>query len=128
MILITAFYTGLLTLVFLFLSLRVIRLRFKFKVGIGDGDHKLLAKAIRVHGNFFEYVPLTILLLALFEINGGTTLWVHVFGAVLVVARLLHAIGLNQSIGTSYQRMAGTIFTFVVMLVLASVHIVQFVF
>ena len=45
------------------LSARVIRLRRRYAVSVGDGWHASLQQAIRVHGNFCEYVPLSALLL-----------------------------------------------------------------
>jgi uncharacterized membrane protein YecN with MAPEG domain len=116
---ITGFYAGIIGLLFIGLAINVIRLRLKFKVGIGDGDQALLAKAIRVHGNFAEYVPITLFLLACYELNGGNVLWLHILGASLFVARILHVIGLTKTIGVSIQRQFGTISTFLVMMVLA---------
>ncbi|WP_274620662.1 MAPEG family protein [Colwellia maritima] len=60
---ITAFYASLLTLLYIGLSFNVIRLRFKLKVGVGDGGQEQLTKAIRIHGNFSEYMPLALILL-----------------------------------------------------------------
>ncbi len=116
---ITALYASLLALVFLILSFNIIRLRFKLKVGVGDGGERMLTKAIRVHGNFSEYIPLALILLASYELSGANTVWLHILGATLLVGRILHAIGLSQSIGSSVPRFVGMISTFVVLLVLA---------
>ena len=43
-----------------------------------------------------EHIPLIVLLLLVAELSGGNTIALHVFGGVLVVARLLHAVGLMQ--------------------------------
>ena len=66
---IIGYYAGLLGLLFIFLTLRIVRMRWKYKVGIGDGGEHVLAKAIRVHSNFIEYVPLALLLLYLVEMQ-----------------------------------------------------------
>jgi uncharacterized membrane protein YecN with MAPEG domain len=116
---ITALYASLLTLVFLTLSFNVIRLRKKLKVGVGDGDERMLIKAIRMHGNFSEYIPLALILLAGYELSGANTLWLHVLGATLLIGRILHAIGIRKSIGTSMPRFIGMISTFMVLLILA---------
>ncbi len=116
---VTALYASLLALVFLTLSFNVIRLRLKLKVGVGDGGERTLTKAIRIHGNFAEYVPLALILLASYELNGANTVWLHVLGAILFIGRVLHAIGLSKSIGTSKPRFAGTLSTFIVLLILA---------
>jgi uncharacterized membrane protein YecN with MAPEG domain len=116
---ITGFYAGILALLFIGLTINVIRLRLKLKVGIGDGEQPILAKAIRVHGNFAEYVPITLFLLGCYELNGGNVLWLHVLGASLFIGRVLHVIGLIKTIGVSRQRQFGMISTFLVMMILA---------
>ena len=80
---------------------------------------KDLAKAIRVHGNFAEYVPIALILLASYELNGASAMMLHVLGAALVVGRVLHVIGLTKTIGLSVQRQVGMLSTFFVILILA---------
>jgi len=124
---ITAFYASLLTLLFLVLSFNVIRLRRKLKVGVGDGGEKSLIKAIRIHANFAEYMPLALILLAGFELSGADSLWLHIFGSVLFIGRVLHALGLSKSIGTSKARVLGTLSMFIVLLILAIANICTFI-
>ena len=124
---ITAFYASLLALLFIALSFNVIRLRFKLKVGVGDGGEKSLIKAIRIHGNFSEYMPLALILLAGYELSGADSLWLHILGGVLFLGRVLHAIGLSKSIGTSMPRFLGTITMFIVLLMLAVANICAFI-
>lgn len=123
---ITALYSGILAIFFLGLAINVIRLRYKFKVGIGDGGHQELAQGIRVHANFSEYIPFVLLLLALFEVNGGEETWCHVIGAVLVLGRISHAIGLTKTVGVSIYRQFGMLSLFISLLVLAILNIVNF--
>lgn len=125
---ITAFYASLLTLLYVSLSFNIIRLRFKLKVGLGDGGKEPLTKAIRVHGNFAEYIPLALVLLAGFELNNNDALWVHVFGSALFIGRVLHAIGISQTTGTSAPRALGVVSTFTVLLLLAIANICGFIF
>lgn len=125
---ITAFYASLLTLLYVSLSFNIIRLRFKLKVGLGDGGKEPLIKAIRVHGNFAEYIPLALVLLAGFELNNNDALWVHVFGSALFIGRVLHAIGISQTTGTSAPRALGVVSTFTVLLLLAIANICGFIF
>ncbi|WP_286261727.1 MAPEG family protein [Thalassotalea atypica] len=124
---ITGFYAGLIALLFMVLSMKVIRLRFSKKIGIGDGGDSELSKAIRVHANFAEYLPLALVLMAAFEVNGGSEMWLHVVGALLFVGRVLHAIGLSQSKGTSVQRAAGTLATQAVMVGVSVTLIINFI-
>ncbi|TRX57141.1 MAPEG family protein [Thalassomonas sp. M1454] len=122
---ISGFYSGILAIILLALSFKVIGLRREHKVGIGDGDNAELAKAIRVHANFIEYVPLSILLLAISELNGAAPWFLHAMGGLLVTCRFLHAIGLSSSIGTSWQRFVGTLGTFITLLILAIANIIS---
>ena len=123
----TGFYASLLGILYIGLANNIIRLRRKFKVGIGSGDNKFLAKAIRIHGNFAEYIPLALILLAVYELNGASVIMQHALGATLVVGRALHAIGLTKSIGISIQRQVGMLSTFLVILILAVENIRSFV-
>ena len=123
----TAFYASLLTLLYIGLSINIIRLRFKLKVGLGDGGKEPLIKAIRIHGNFSEYMPLALILLAGFELSGASSFWVHLFGAVLFLGRILHAMGLSRSVGTSMPRVLGTLSMFTVLVILAIANVYTFV-
>lgn len=123
---ITMFYAGLLGLVFLVLSFRVVRFRRGLKVGIGSGGHEALDRAARTQGNFAEYVPLALLLIALVE--GGTVapVWlVHMLGIGLLVGRCMHGfIGLNRHSGYSIGRFWGTAVTWLAILVAALILVV----
>ena len=55
-----------------------------------------MLRAMRVHGNFAEYAPLALLLIALVESNGAGANWVHALGTALVVGRLSHAFGVSK--------------------------------
>lgn len=123
----TGLYASLLGILYIGLAFNIIRLRRKFKVGIGSGDNKFLAKAIRIHGNFAEYIPLALILLAVYELNGASVMVLHALGATLVVGRALHAIGLTKSIGISIQRQVGMMSTFLVILILAIENIRSFI-
>jgi uncharacterized membrane protein YecN with MAPEG domain len=95
--LITPFYAALLALLFLVLSYRTIRLRRRLRVAIGDGHKPELQRAMRVHANFAEYVPLALLLIYFFEQQTGLALWTHILCVALLVGRALHAYGVSQA-------------------------------
>ena len=120
---ITALYSGVLALVLVALALRIVRLRWKTSVGIGDGGDRAMLRAIRVHGNATEYVPIALLLLLVAELNHGNSMLLHGCGSVLVMARVLHAVGLAHSAGASWQRIAGTVGTVGAIVTLAAVNI-----
>lgn len=113
---ITALYAGLLALVLMGLSIWVITNRGRHKVGIGDGGNAEMARAMRVQGNFIEYVPLCLILIAVLETTKASAYGLHALGIILVLSRLLHALGLASSPGTSFGRFVGTVGTFVVLL------------
>ncbi|KXU81170.1 MULTISPECIES: MAPEG family protein [Aeromonas] len=109
MIHITLFYAGLLGLLFLLLSFWVVKRRAQFKVMIGEGEAPELLAAIRTHGNFAEYVPLTLLLMALCELAGAGALWLHLGGGMLLAGRVLHAIGMQIPKAPNLPRLFGTL-------------------
>ncbi|BBK34174.1 hypothetical protein EDC65_4009 [Stella humosa] len=116
-------WAGLLGLLYLALALNVVRHRYRAKVGIGDGGDPALARAVRAHGNFAEYVPLVLVLLLLLAIAGWGSLHLHIMGGILFVARLGHGIGLSMSEGPSVGRGVGMLGTWGV-LAAASVMVI----
>lgn len=120
---ITAFYAGLLAFWFVFLSVRVVFTRRSARVGIGTGDDKELARRVRVHGNFAEYVPLALLLMLLLEANTALAWLLHAAGAALFVGRVAHFLGLGRSAGDSWGRVIGTALTWAALLVLAGANL-----
>jgi uncharacterized protein len=109
---ITAFYASLLAVLFLFLSVRVIGWRRERRVEIGHGDDTELLRRMRVHANFAEYVPFTLLLMALAESMAPPRPMLHLVGIILVVGRLFHAYGLSQTPHILRYRVWGVTLTF----------------
>ena len=101
-------YASLLGLILIYLSYRVVIYRMKFKVSIGDGGNAKLARAIRVQGNFVEYVPIALLLILFVELAGFSPWVVHVLGVTLLGGRVWHAQGLSTVSGPSQGRFVGT--------------------
>ena len=124
---VTGLYASLLAILFITLAINIIRLRYQYKTGIGDGGHETLEKAIRVHGNFAEYIPMALLMLGLYEINGADPSVLHVLEASLFIGRILHAVGLSKTKGVSKQRQIGMISLFIVMVILAVENIRLFI-
>lgn len=116
---ITGLYAALCALLILMLSFRIVSLRRRLRVGMGDGGDAGLARAIRAQANAIEYIPVLLVMLLIAENNGAGVVFVHACGIVLVLARLLHALGLSGSAGTSLGRFWGTLGTWVLLLVLA---------
>jgi uncharacterized membrane protein YecN with MAPEG domain len=112
MLLVTSIIAAVLTIIFIKLSMAVIGLRRKNKVGLGSGGHDDLERAIRAQGNFAEYVPFGILLIACLELNGAPWWLVAVPGLTLIIGRLFHAKGMNEPPPNFSNRVTGMKFTF----------------
>lgn len=113
---VTPLYAGLLALIYVGLAVRVVRARRASGIGLGAGEDAVLLSRIRAHGNFAEYAPYCLLLLAILELAGEASMVLHVGGLALVVSRLAHAWGLATSSGTSIGRYVGMIGTFAILI------------
>ena len=109
-----ALYVGLFGILLIVLSLRVSFVRRDARVALGDGDNELLRRRIRAHSNFAEFVPIALLLLMLAEHTGLGSLFIHLFGIVLLAGRISHAYGISQTNEVFIYRMVGTIATLTV--------------
>lgn len=101
---ITACYLAVLALLYVVLSLQVIRLRRANRAAFGDSGNFALRSAIRAHAHFAEYVPITALMIAMLEMAGAPALRVHLLMGALVVARLLHPLGMYAAPNTLWFR------------------------
>jgi uncharacterized membrane protein YecN with MAPEG domain len=108
-----ALWAGLHLIILLVLSVMVVRLRQKHKIALGDEGIPELARAIRAFGNAAEYVPAGIAAIAVLAVAGASALTIHIIGLILFAGRLLHAVGLSNSGGTSMGRAFGIILTWV---------------
>ncbi|WP_233080099.1 MAPEG family protein [Rheinheimera soli] len=114
---ITSFYAAILALIYVVLAILVIRQRFKCRVGLGTGKEPQLLQTVRMHGNFAEYVPLLLILVALLELQQSPVWQLHLVAGLTLAGRVLHAVGLWQSSGTSVPRFVGMLSTFAALIV-----------
>ena len=63
-------------------------------VVFGDGGDDVLRRRIRAFGNFIEYAPMCLILLALLEAQGAGTTWLWTTAALLVAGRVIHGLGM----------------------------------
>src|SRR5262245_7889043 len=91
---VTPLYAGILAILFFVLSIRVVQQR-GHGVSLGDGGDAKLQRRIRAHGNFAEYVPLILLMMAMLELSRYSIYLLHALGIALVIARLLHGYALS---------------------------------
>ena len=110
---VTSLYAALCALLLVALSVRVIGQRRRARVGLGSGGNAALERAIRVHANASEYMPIALVLLALLELNQVHVWILHGVGALLFAGRLAHAQGLSSNSGVSPGRFGGMVMTFI---------------
>ena len=101
------------------LMFSVIKTRGDLGIFIGHGDSDALERKIRAHGNFIENVPTFLVGLLLLELIIGSGLWVAILGAVVVAARLTHALALMANSGVTAGRLIGTFGTVIPIVVTA---------
>jgi uncharacterized protein len=111
-LIVTSVVAAVLTVIFVRLSFAVITLRRANRVSLGTGGHEDLERAIRAQGNFAEYVPIGIILIACLELNGAPWWLVAIPGISLTLGRVFHAKGINQPPPNFSQRILGMQLTF----------------
>lgn len=116
---ITLTIAGAAALLNVWLGYRVGQRRISEKVSIGDGGNERLTSRMRAHANFAEYTPFVLILIGLIELADGTTLWLWAVGALYILARIAHAIGMDRPAPNPF-RLAGILVT---MLTLAGLGI-----
>ena len=115
---VTALYAALLTLILVALSAWVIVGRWQYKVSLGDGSSPYLRERIRAQGNFVEYVPMALLLTAFLEASHTSRIVIHALLLPLLIARMLHPVGLVAPAGSTRHtvlRAGSMMVTFVVL-------------
>ena len=121
-------YAALLAILFFLLSIQTIRLRRSFKIAVGDAGNPKMLRVIRVHSNFSEYVPLSLMLIYFVEASGGHPYLIHALGLSLLMARLSHAYGLSHEKENFRFRVSGMATNFTVILLCASWLLFSYVF
>ena len=116
MVAVTALYAGILALVLVGLSLYVVRGRWANKVSVGDGGNADMLARMRAHANFIEYVPIALIGLYSLEVTRHSVYLLHVLGIALVVARLMHPIGMVRKSPNPF-RAGGAVITLAILIV-----------
>ncbi|MBT8139693.1 MAG: MAPEG family protein [Gammaproteobacteria bacterium] len=113
---ITLLYAGLLSIVLFVLSYRIVQIRQQ-GVSLGDGGDPAMQRRIRAQGNFTEYVPIILIMIALLELNQLPGYVLHALGLALLVARCLHGYAMSFSESFFIGRFWGTAITFLLLVV-----------
>ena len=119
---ITSLTAGLLALLYLVLSILVIKFRMKERetLDVPDG---LIRRTVRAHGNFAEYVPIAVILMALVELQGELSEhWLIAIAGVFILGRVAHAYSIvvfEERYKTMRFRQVAMMATFIPMAILA---------
>ncbi len=102
--------------------IRIGRVRAVEKIIHGDGGNALLTQRMRAQSNFIENVPVVLIMIGLVELaeKGGS--WLPIVGAVFMLSRVSHVIGMDNP-GINALRMIGATITMLTQLGLAIVAI-----
>jgi uncharacterized membrane protein YecN with MAPEG domain len=127
MVSLTACYAAILALIIVALGINVTRHRVKLRVPLGDGGNAQMLRMIRLHANAVEYIPLALVLMLAYEINGGWHALLHAAGIALVVGRLLQTWGMWGSEIAGFGRRTGQSLTWLTIAALAVLNILKVV-
>lgn len=112
----TLIYAGMLGLLLVLLSFNVMQ-NWVRVTGKGKQTDRDMSRAEGILSSFVEYVPMALILLTLIELKGTPVIILHVLGATLVIARVMHAYGSNDIAGAGLLRFLGAQLTFLVLTV-----------
>ena len=130
MIAITSLYAAIAAIFLIILSINVVRNRYRTHTAIGSSDDRL-TRACRAQGNFTEYVPLILLMMACAELFKVSAYIIHIAGIAMLLGRLLHAYSLLYAEPKSggrmfFFRISGMFLTFGTLAVLALILLFVF--
>ena len=84
-------FTIIFIIFYLVLTIITIRARKSARVEYGDGFNKELTKAIRAHGNFFEFTVFFIISSFLLELLEGNQIYILIVNLTFFLGRISHA-------------------------------------
>ncbi len=92
---VTLCLTSAAVLVNFWLGMRIGKLRHETGISVGDGGDEAIMRRMRAQSNFGEQTPLTLLLVAAVELAGQGGVWLAPAGAVFILGRIAHGIGMD---------------------------------
>lgn len=110
---ITALYANILAILIIWLAVQVIKQRRLIKLlmpMVGRGS--TITRSAQ--SNATEYIPITLILMALLEFNSAYPTWIHLTGIIFVIGRVIHAKGILKK--DLKKRIRGMQVTFLVIL------------
>jgi uncharacterized membrane protein YecN with MAPEG domain len=88
---ISVLFTIIFIIFYLVLTIFTIKIRKSTRIAYGDGNNKKLVKAIRAHGNFFEFTVFFIISSFLLEALDADAIYLLVVNILFVLGRVSHA-------------------------------------
>ena len=122
-LIIVPLYAGICALIYAILTIRTILGRFKHKISLGHGSNSAFERVVRAHGNFSEYAPLILFLLALLELRNMPPYFLHTAGIILVFSRSAHAFGITKGKNENIFRPLGMVPTIGLLVVTGLINI-----
>jgi uncharacterized membrane protein YecN with MAPEG domain len=119
---ITALYASILAILIIWLAVQVIKQRRLNQVAYADGGVEALQIACSAQSNATEYIPITLILMALLEFNSAYPTWIHLTGIIFVIGRIIHARGILKE--DLKRRVRGMQVTFLVILSLVVLNMI----
>ncbi|MFH4360221.1 MAPEG family protein [Vibrio diabolicus] len=119
---ITALYASILAILVIWLAVQVIKQRRLNQVAYADGGVEALQIARSAQSNATEYIPITLILMALLEFNSAYPTWIHLTGIIFVIGRIIHARGILKE--DLKRRVRGMQVTFLVILSLVVLNMI----
>jgi uncharacterized protein len=120
-----ALWAGLLIVLMMLIKMWVGARRQALKIPSGDVTNAEFGRATRVQLNAVEDVPVLLAGIVALALLAVPAWYIHAVGALLLIARILHATGLSSSSGFSWGRLVGTAGTMIVYISVAGALIVH---
>ncbi|MFC0590695.1 MAPEG family protein [Novosphingobium aquiterrae] len=105
------------------LAMRCGNIRRSASVSIGTGGNEMLERRMRAQLNFAENTPWVLFLIAGIELAGKGGQWLAIVGAVYMLGRVAHGLGMDGTGPFAKGRMVGTLTTMLSQLGLAIVAV-----
>jgi uncharacterized membrane protein YecN with MAPEG domain len=121
---VTSVTAAIAALMLIALSVPVSLRRAKVKALSGDGGDAGLQRLIRAQGNFTEYAPMGLILLALVEVGVTPAGLLWTIGILLIAGRGLHALGMIR--GSLVVKGLGMFGTFASLLISAGILLARY--
>ncbi|PFG58065.1 hypothetical protein ATG66_0595 [Vibrio sp. ES.051] len=119
---ITALYASILALLMIWLAVQVIKQRRLNQVAYADGGVEALQIVRSAQSNATEYIPITLILMVLLELNSAYPTWIHLTGIIFIIGRVIHARGILKE--DLKRRIRGMQVTFLVILSLVALNMI----